>query len=161
MQVVAHYQSQASHHLALAESDAKAGNFARSAVELERAVSYAAAAANCHWCIFLRPTRRTLNHALFMLAQKRQLSYSSARWPYRINALRRSIDRSCLVGDRPAARRTLHNAHRRAARIIHSVNRAIAADPHPSVAIPEPVEHWTINDGWIVHPTLAPPQPDQ
>ncbi len=147
MDDVPYHQTQADHFLALADSHARAGNFVRSVDALERAVSHAAAAANSHWHIFERPTRRKLGRVLYMMAGNGHLSYTSAKSIHRFDDLYTSLDRACLAGNRPAARRTFRNSHRRVARIIHSVNQAIAADPHPSVAIPEPVEHWTINDG--------------
>ena len=161
LDAVLHHQTQADRFLALADADAKAGYLERSAEALERAVSHSAAAAGIHWGFFPRPTYRQIGHILNELAYNGHISHISARSFYKFDALRHFIVRSLYDRDRPAARRARRNTHRRVARIIYSINRAIAADPHPSVATPEPVEHWTINDGRIVHPTLAPPQPDQ
>ena len=134
METVTHHQTRAAHFLALADSDARAGDFARAAYTLERAVSHAIAAANCHWQLFQRPTRRRLGHILFMLAADGYLSYASARWSYKFNDLHLSIAHAQFTGNRPAARRTLRNSHRRASRIIDAVNRAIAANPNPDLS---------------------------
>ena len=134
MDDVTHHQTQADHFLALAESHAQAGNFVRSADALERAVSHAATAANCHWRIFRHPSHRQLSHILFMLAADGHLSYTSAKSLRRYNALYISIAHAQFTGNRPAARRILRNSHRRVARIIYSVNQAIAAKPNPDLS---------------------------
>ena len=103
MDDVSHHQTQADHFLALAESHARAGNFARSVDVLERAASHAAAAANSHWHIFARPTRRKLGRVLYVLAIDGHLSYTSAKSIHRFDDLYTSIDRACLAGNRPAA----------------------------------------------------------
>ena len=140
MDAVLHHQTQADHFLALAESHAKDGNFARSADALERAVSHSAAAAASHWHTFPSPTRRQIGHILTFLAYDGHISHNSARSFHKFNDLHRAIARAQFTGDRPAARRTLRNTHRRVARIIYSVNQAIAAKPHPDLSWlnPEP-----------------------
>ena len=134
MDDVPYHQTQADRFLALAESHAQAGNFVRSADALERAVSHSATAANIHWRIFRHPSHRQLSHILFMLAADGHLSYKSAKSIRRYNDLHLAIARAQFTGDRPAARRTLRNTHRRVARIIYSVNQAIAAKPHPDLS---------------------------
>lgn len=137
MGTVAHHQTQAARFLALADSDAQDGEFRRSLDALERAAAHAATAANNHWRLFSRPHHRQLSHVLFFLARKKHISYTSARSLHRFNQLRFAIHLDLAAGNRPAARRTLRNTRRRTARIIDSVNRAIAADPNPTPVIPE------------------------
>ena len=137
MGTVAHHQTQAARFLALADSDAPDGDFRRSLDALERAVAHATAAANSHWRLFQHTNQRQLGHVLFILARRKHLSYTSARSLHRFNQPRFAIHLDLAAGNRPAARRTLRNTRRRVARIIDSVNRAIAADPNPTPVIPE------------------------
>ena len=134
MGTVLHHQTQAAHFLSLSESNAQAGDFYRSLDALERAVSHAATAANIHWCFFKHSHRRQLSHVLFMLARNGHLSYTSARFLHRFNHIHIAINLNIAAGNRPAARRILRNSHRRVARIIYSVNQAIAAKPNPDLS---------------------------
>lgn len=146
MGTVAHHQTQAARFLALADSNAQDGDFRRSLEALERAVAHAAAAANSHWRLFPRPNRRQLGYVLFSLARKNHLSYTSARSLRRFNQLHFAIQLDLAAGNHPAARRTLRNTRRRVARIIDSVNRAIAADPNPTPVIPEIPDFIAVKD---------------
>ena len=133
MVTVAHHQAEADRLLAFAGSQAQAGDFVRAAYTLERALSHAAAAAGCHWQTFPNPTHRQIGLILASLAYAGHISHTSARSFHKFNDLHRTIAHTQHNGNPTAARRTLRNSHRRVARIIDAVNRAIAANPNPNL----------------------------
>ena len=140
MVTVTDHQAEAARLLALAGPQARAGDFVRAAYTLERALSHAAAAAGGHWQTFPNPTHRQIGHILAFLAYDGHISHNSARSFHQFKNLHHSIAKAQAAGS-PAARRTrrtLRNSHRRVARIINSVNHAIAANPNPTPT-PNPI----------------------
>ena len=151
MTTVAHHQDAAARFLALADAESQAGNSYRSVLALSRATTHAATAANLHWGMFHHTHRRQLGHVLLILASKRHISYTSARSIHKFNTIHRAIEQAERARNLPAARRIFRNSRRRTARIIDSVNRAIAADPNPK-------PYWQISAEVAAAGDAPPPQ---
>ena len=133
MPSVAYYQHEAVRRMFHVDAAIKDDNFRDAAIDLPRAASYAATAANLHWHIVRSPnSRRKLAYVLLVMSSHDLINGRCVSTFRQLYDLYERVAKAQQAGNRPAARRAVRTSYRRTEHLIRSVNFAIADHPNPA-----------------------------